>query len=292
MKESSRAGQTRERRFMPSENIADKIQDAVFRLKQFVLGPYRTRRARIYCVGMGKTGTHSIAGMFLNGVRAVHEADAKRLITKILDWREGHITERQFTDWLLARDRSMALEVDSSGPNFHLIETVLREFPDARFILTVRDCYTWLDSVVNHQLRFPEVGQEWQRMRNYRFGKSGFVYAPSEKILQEKGLYPLESYLSLWAMHNNEVIAKIPPEKLLIVRTDQIKKRAYEIADFCGLPRRSVCLERTHEFQNKTKQLSLRQIDRAYLERLVEKHCRPLMTRFFPEIKSLDDTKP
>ena len=42
---------------------------------------------------------------------------------------------------------------------------------------------------------------------------------------------------------------------------------------------------------NKAKQLSLREIDGAYFEQMVEKNCRPLMTRFFPEIKSLDDAK-
>jgi hypothetical protein len=275
---------------MASEKNSGTSGGFAFKFKRLLLGAYRTRRAQIYCVGIGKSGTHSICGMFLNGVRAEHEPQAPQLIVKVLDWREGRISERQFTDWLLARDRKMALEVDSSGLNFHLIDILLREFPNAKFILSVRDCYTWLDSVTNHQLRFPEVG-EWQLMRDYRFGRSGFSHAPGGEILQEKKLYPLESYLFRWATHNNEVLAKIPAEKLFIVRTDQIKKRALEIVDFTGLPRSSIRLDLTHAFQNEEKQLSLRQLDRAHLERLVEKHCRPLMTRFFPEIKSLDDTK-
>lgn len=276
---------------MASEKNSGMWSDTAFKFKRLLLGSYRTRRAQIYCVGIGKSGTHSICGMFLNGVRAEHEPQAPQLIARVLDWREGRISERQLTDWVRARDRKMALEVDSSGLNFHLIDILLREFPNAKFILSVRDCYTWLDSVTNHQLRFPDVGTEWQRMRDRRFGNSGFVHAPGEEILQEKKLYPLESYLYRWTAHNDEVLAKIPAEKLFIVRTDQIKKRAYEIVDFTGLPRSSIRLDLTHAFQNEKKQLSLRQIDRAHLERLVEKHCRPLMTRFFPEIKSLDDVK-
>jgi hypothetical protein len=276
---------------MASETATPTQDGSLFKLKRFFLGPYRTRRAQIYCVSIGKSGTHSICGIFMNGVRGAHEPQAPQLIAKVLDWREGRITEGQFTDWVLARDREMALEVDSSGLNFHLIDILQREFPHAKFILSVRDCYTWLDSVTNHQLRFPDPGPEWLRMRARRFGGNDFVHPPGEKAFQEKKLYPLESYLFRWAAHNNEVLAKIPAEKLFIVRIDQIKKRAYEIADFTGLPRSSVRLDLSHSFKNEEKQVNLRQIDRAHLERLVEKHCRPLMTRFFPEIKSLDDTK-
>jgi hypothetical protein len=229
--------------------------------------------------------------MFSKNVRAVHEPDPPLLISKILDWKSGKMTEAQFVEWILQRDRQMALEIDSSNLNFHFIHILMREFPDAKFIHSIRDCYSWLDSVVNHQLRYPKVDPQWNRMRDYRFGSAGFVHAPEDKILKEHGLYPLESYLSLWKAHNDEVLAKIPAEKLFIVRTDQIKKRAYEIADFCGVPHYTVQLEQTHAFQNLDKKLNLRHIDRARLDRLTEKYCRPLMTRFFPEIKSLDDTK-
>lgn len=246
------------------------------------------RRSRIYGVGIGKSGTHSLARMFSNDVYVAHEPDVEELITKILDWREEKITEQEITDWLLARDNELALEIDSSNPNFYLIDILLREFPDACFVLTIRDCYTWLDSFINHQLCYPKINPEWQRMRKYRFENINFAHTPSAKILEEKGLYPLESYLHFWALCNEEVIAKVPPEKLFVVRTDQIKKYAYKIADFCRLPHSCVCLERTHEFQNEAKQFNLHEIDRSYLEQMVEKHCRSLMTRFFPEIISLE----
>jgi hypothetical protein len=35
----------------------------------------------------------------------------------------------------------------------------------------------------------------------------------------------------------------------------------------------------------------IREIDRDFLEGKVAQHCRPLMNRFFPEIKTLDDAK-
>jgi hypothetical protein len=92
-------------------------------------------------------------------------------------------------------------------------------------------------------------------------------------------------------MRNEQVIAKVPAERLFVVRTDQLKQRALELAEFAGLPRRAIRLHRTHEFKNPDKHHILREIDRGFVEQMAEKYCRPLMTRFFPEIKSLDDAK-
>jgi hypothetical protein len=45
-----------------------------------------------------------------------------------------------------------------------------------------------------------------------------------------------------------------------------------------------------HLYKMTAESLSafIREVDRTYLEQLVEKHCRTLMTRFFPEIISLE----
>jgi hypothetical protein len=276
---------------MSSESLAGVCQDTAFKFKRLLLGPQRTRRARLYCVGMGKSGTHSIFGMFSKNVRAGHEVQAEALLDKIFDWQDGRISEAEITAWLRARDRKLALEVDSAGLNYWILDLLLREFPDARFVLSIRDCYSWFNSIVNHWLRFPDLDPRWVRLQNFRLGNPAFTRAPGERVLQEKGFHPLSAYLSHWTTHNDTVLAKVPAERLLVVRTDQIKQRAFEIADFAGLPRRFVQLHRTHEFQNPSKQELIRQIDRDYLEKKVEQFCRPLMARFFPEIKSLDDAK-
>jgi hypothetical protein len=278
-------------KIMSLETLAGVCQDTAFKFKKLLLGRHRARRTRLYCVGMGKSGTHSIHGMFSKNVRAGHEVQALELIDKILDWRNGRISEQEITAWILVRDRKLALEVDSAGLNFWILDILLREFSDARFVLSIRDCYSWFNSSVNHWLRFPDTDERWVRFQKFRLGNPAFTHAPEERVLKEKGFYPLSAYLSYWTMHNGAVLSKVPAERLFVVRTDQITQRALEIVDFAGLPRRSVHLHRTHEFRNPSKQEIIRQIDRDYLEKKVEKYCRPLMTRFFPEIKSLDDAK-
>jgi Sulfotransferase domain len=276
--------------FMVLEPVTGRFEDLCFVARRVIFGPNRVRRTRLYCVGTAKSGTHSVVGMFSRNVRARHEPEALELIDKIADHHNGRINELEWTEWLRARDRRLALEVDSSHLNLDLLDFLLHEFPDARFLLTIRDCYSWLNSMFNQSLRFRgKLDPRLVRRKELQAGPGARDYAPEEQVLSENQLDNLDSHFSRWKSRNEKVLAKVPAPRLLIVRTDQITQKAFEIADFAGLRRRAVCLARTHSFQNPAKQELIRKVDRAFLERKVQHHCLPLMTRFFPEIKSLDD---
>src|SRR4051812_41193175 len=90
------------------------LADLGFRTKRFLIGARKARRAQVFCVGTAKSGTHSIASMFSRNVRKGHEKEALDFIDAFFHWHEGRMTEREYRDWLAARDREMALEVDSS----------------------------------------------------------------------------------------------------------------------------------------------------------------------------------
>ena len=273
-------------------SLADRCADFLFAAKRCVFGRHRVRRARLYCVGTGKSGTHSIASMFSKNVRAGHEPEAVPLMEKFIAWKGGRLEEAQFTEWLRARDRRLALEVDSSTLNRDIAGILVREFPRARFVLTIRDCYSWCNSHMNHVIRYSQkMHPLWNEVRNWRMGPEAYPHAPQDGMLQEHGLRSLEYYFAYWAWHNTTMLEQVPQDRLLIVRTNEIGKRAFEIAEFAGLPRRTVRVERTHEFRNKGKQQILRQIDGEFVEATAERHCRPLMERFFPEIRSLNEAK-
>jgi hypothetical protein len=228
--------------------------------------------------------------MFSRTVRSRHQPDAEPLMERIVAWHQGQISEGQLVEWLHQRDREMALEVDSSTLNFEILEILLREFPHARFLLTIRDCYSWCNSTINQTLRIQETMHPlWRQLG--RYNGAIFPHAPEEELLKRNNLMSLPTYFSRWARHNHYVLDKVPAERLLVVRTDQIKQRAFEIAAFAGLPRRSVRLDRTHEYRGPEKKDFLRQIDPRFVEAMAAKHCGTLMTRFFPEIKSLDDAR-
>jgi hypothetical protein len=227
--------------------------------------------------------------MFSGNVRAGHEKQALELIEIFFQWREGRIGEREVVDWIHARDRTLALEVDSSWLNVLIIDFLTREFADARFVLAIRDCYSWLNSEFKRVLNTPSQKSQRTKLRKFLHDPENAAHSPEEKVLKGLGLHTLDGYLSHWAAHNEKVLATVPGDKLLVIRTEQIRTRALEIADFAGLPRYALRLHRTHEYQNPVPRNIVREIDRNFLEKKVQQHCRPLMTRFFPEIKTLDD---
>lgn len=267
------------------------VADSAFGIKRLWLGRQKVRRARLYCVGTAKSGTHSICSMFSSNVAAAHEPQASQLIEKYFDRREGRIGEEEFHGWLRERERESALEVDSSWFNVLILDFLAREFPDARFVLTIRDCYSWLNSEFKRVLHTPSQEPARIKMRKFLYERAGGFHLPEEQILKESGLHTLDGYLARWTAHNEKVPATIPKERLLIVRTHEIGQRAFEIADFAGLPRHTVRLKHTHDYQNPVSRNMIRELDRNFLEGKVEQHCRPLMARFFPEIKTLDDAK-
>jgi hypothetical protein len=230
--------------------------------------------------------------MFSKKVRTGHEPEAPLLMEKYIAWKSGRMDKPEFYQWLHARDQRLALEVDSSTLNRDIVDILVREFPGARFVLTIRDCYSWCNSHMNHVIRFSQkMHPLWNEMRNWRMRPEPYPHEPEERVLKEQGLQSLGYYFAYWTWHNTGVLEQVPQDRLLVVRTDEIGKRAFEIGEFAGLPGRALRVGRTHEFRNPAKQNILHQIDRAFVEARVDRYCRPLLERFFPEIKSIADVK-
>lgn len=246
------------------------------------------RKARLYCVGTAKSGTHSINSMFNHTVRSKHEANNKEVISKILEISKGRISEADLLSYVQQRDKRLCLDIDSSQLNFFLLDYLLEEFPDALFLLTIRDCYSWLDSFINDSLR-RNTTKSWILLREYRFRSNVFSHPLEELTLKERGLYTLDGYLSYWANHNKKVLSSIPEDRLMIVKTNEITKKAHDIAAFADLPGKSIRIEKAHSFKNPEKFYVLREIQEAYLEAKVREYCSALMSRFFPEIQSIND---
>jgi Sulfotransferase domain len=263
------------------------------RLAAATLSPFRRhkpRRVQLYCVGTAKSGTHSVASMFASQLRSSHEAESDYFIDLIIAANDGKASRQRLASVLRARDRRLWLEVDSSQLNYFVVDLLVELFDHAKFILTIRDCYSWLDSLINHQLA-RRVSRSWQRMRDLRF-QSRLLHPPEEASLQQRGLYTLDGYLSYWATHNRRVIEIVPPDRLLIVRTHEISKDAPRIANFARLPIETADGEKSHTFPARARFNVLAEIDADHLERKVHEHCRTIMAAYFPQIRCVSDAIP
>lgn len=240
------------------------------------------RKFRAFCLGTNKSGTHSIASMLSKNHKSKHEEDHGTLINGFLDWQEGKLTLEDFRTILLNHDKYAWLEMNSSHVHIEYVDLLVDLFPQAKFILTIRDCYSWLDSYFNHSLNYP-LYDAWARLHHWRYSQEENIYSPTEAILQEHGFFPLENYFSAWAAHNQRALDTIPPEKLLIIRTAEISKSIDQIATFLDIPASSIDSATTHSFQAPQKHHLLAHIDADFIRDKANQHCGVLMDKYFSD---------
>ena len=217
-------------------------------------------------------------------LRSAHEAECEEVIDIIMANAAGRMDDSEVVYYLLLRDRRLSLELDSSHLNIFLLHKLISLFPTAKFILTIRDPYSWLDSFINHQLTH-SASSQWLALRDFRFRPDLYVHQPEEMILKDHGLYTIDGYLSYWGWHNRKAIAVVPEEQLLIVRTDHITARIDEIASFTGVPKGRLQNEKAHSFKAQKKFGILDKVDRQFLKDKIAEHCGGLVARFFPEFQ-------
>jgi len=227
---------------------------------------------RAFGVGCAKTGTHSLAAMYARALATAHEPVAGKLIGLILDRDAGKISQAEFETDVARFFGAFDLDLNVSHVYGTIIDLLLRFYPEARFILTTRDCRSWLRSCVNFHVvtgSLKNTTPEWLAFRDFTFGPERFAHRPEDAPLREAGLYSLDSYLSYWALHNARVIATVPREQLLIVPMASLPRQAERIAAFLGASPRSADLTRSHVHVSPQVATPLAALDRDYVaERL------------------------
>lgn len=241
------------------------------------------RKIHAYCVGMPKTGTTSIYAMLDSNYRSEHEPEYQ-VVSRFL---YSNPTREEKIDFFKKRDEQLWLELESSWFIGHCIDVFVEQFKEAKFIFTVRDCYSWLDSIINNQINYQHPDDEdydhtWLKVL---FGELPQTYADEEKVLAEYELYSLDTYLSYWANENEKILNAIPSDRVLLIRTHELSNKKTAIADFLGISLDTFDQRKQASNQALAKHHVLDKIDSDYLEEKYEKHCSQLMQRLFPDFK-------
>jgi len=237
------------------------------------------RRFHAYCVGAAKTGTTTIAHMARGHYRAAHEPDAENTSRLVIDFLEQKISTADMETLLKQRDQALNLELEAAHPLGYLCGVLARMFPDARFIVTVREPMSWLKSRLNYHIKIQVP--EWQAYRDYFWGRQHRVWAAAEQPLKELGLYSLDTYLQQYADHYDRVLRELPVERRLLLRTHELAQARDTLAAFLGVPEES--LTASHSRRSAKKIAPLEQMDPGFIRDRIWHHCRGLITEFFPE---------
>ncbi len=160
--------------------------------------------------------------------------------------------------------------MDSSFLNGEVIDVLVACYPGARYVLTVREPRSWLDSKINQMITYRSP--RWIELRALRHGPPE-GHPPQERALAERGLPTLDGFLAEYARHNRRVVEHVPAAQLLVLRTQDIRARCDVLAEFAGVPVATLDLARSHEFQGPVKHHVLDELDQGYLDAKIDQHC-------------------
>jgi hypothetical protein len=241
------------------------------------------RRFQAYNVGIVKTGSTSMAGIF-ERYRSAHEFMSRESAEAIGRHASGEISREALTDFVRRRDALGTLELDSASFSHSYADILVDEFPSAVFIVTIRDCYSWLDSLLNMLPSIAPYMPDWvveygQKVNAGRLPPA--VLASRETLLQHLPEL-VESGLRLWSGANERLLRVLPLDRTLIVRTNEISCNLDRIADFVGVPATTLSPERSHLFPAREKLGLLHEVEFQFLEERFTYYCRDLMREMFP----------
>lgn len=246
------------------------------RIKSTPLWPtLRPRRTHTFCVGAPRTGTHSIA----TGLRArtVHEPAAGAIIALAARRQTGAVSSGAVRRFLRRHDREWRAEVISSHPHGEFVRALVALFPSARFLLTLRAPKAWLASALNHIVNHPMTAPEmacWRRIRRLYYGPPGPVEERpvEERVLARNGLPSLRGMLRFYERRTVTVLDRVPPERLMVVRTRSISQRIRRVAAFVGVAP-SPSRRRAHTGRARTYHDVLGPVSSGYVDALIARHA-------------------
>lgn len=243
---------------------------------------------RLYTIGIAKTGTMSLARLFGN-YPAAHEFAFQETVEHIVGYHQGKLSDASWRAFVLRRDGNLVL--DSSSTN-HFYAAILQEaFPEALFILTVRDCYSWVNSLLNMLLRWglhARLGQmtipAWEIAYAQTMFGASFTPGPfySAASLAEALPELVVGMLNYWGRANRETLATVAPERQLILHTHEISTSLGTLARFANVPANSLVHTAAHSHRAVKQFNMLVHLNHNWLEACVTSYCQDVMERFFP----------
>ena len=177
-----------------------------------------------------------MAGIFEN-YRSEHHPDVGVRMPLAVAFLKGEVGVIEATKILRRRDRLLWLEMESSALAGILVEPLSRACPRKRFVLTIRDVYSWCDSWMDHNINQPpSASSPWAALDVVRLRVNDFRPTKHDAPLTSLGFPPLSCYFQLWADHNTRVLDTLPPDRLFLLKTEEISERLVELAAWSRIP--------------------------------------------------------
>jgi hypothetical protein len=235
---------------------------------------------KVFCVGLFRSGTTTMSDMFDKSFQADHEFlidDEFAIVERRL---AGAVSDQQLRAFVRARDAVRPLDVDASGIHFGLIDILVREFPEAKFILTLRSVYGWMNSCVGKL--YADFAAGWVGRAGVFVNRLECLPDHTFRLTDRTGYRScLEQMMKAWTALHRHMLAAIPSDRLLILNTETLSQKLGEIASFCGIDER--LLDSRHANPGPGANF-LGCFDPNRMEELIREHCSELMAERYPGV--------
>jgi hypothetical protein len=240
-----------------------------------------SRAIKAFCVGQAKSGTASLCGLLAKNYRAAHEPERARLLEMILKESRSHIAGKTFRAYLLERDLRLHLEYDIAWANQFIIGHLLTAFPDARFVVLIRDIDTWLQAIVGHLLS-RKIPPDVRAFLDWWFKPGHYPHTCYDRAMEAQGLYSVAAFLNAWNEHVNICTRLIPPDRRLILRTHELNQSHQRLARFLQIPMDRLDAHNGHLNRSAWSGRIESMVERDYLSEMIAEICGENMARHFP----------
>ncbi len=242
------------------------------------------RSFHAFNVSLAKTGTRSVAGIFAR-YRSLHEYLLPDTIRAVVDREHGSRNEARFREFVHWRDGLAQLDMDSSSCNCYFADALAQEFHDVKLLLVIRDCFSWIDSLLNMvlfagPLMAPRTEGYMRRFLGSRYDRE-LVHRPAD--LKRALPQMIDHGLRHWGDTNRFVLRHLPASRSLIVRTHDLNRSLPALAAFADAPVNTLRSDLVRLNGAQHRYHLLREVDPRVLIDGFEQHCHDLMREFFPQ---------
>ena len=243
------------------------------------------RRFHLVCVGLPRSGVVSLSTLFGN-FRVANEYAEAETIRVLVDNHKGRLSHDALRAYLARRDRESALEMDAAS-FLHLAGDVLAEqSDDTRFVLPVRDPDAWFESYLGELLRvhnrLRERGKSppaWYRhYGEVLLGRFDWEEIATLQARQARLPGVARRFLTHWARATGKMLDSLPPERTLVLRTQDLGPMRDRLAGFVDQPADSLT-DRSHSNAGPPGPTPLDGLPDGWLAQAAADICGPIHAR-------------
>ncbi|MCS4188211.1 hypothetical protein GGP48_002925 [Salinibacter ruber] len=223
--------------------------------------------------------------VFEKNYRSDHEPVPMGLGTLyvLCEHADGRVSERALRSFLYYRDKVLGLEFESSLYLYRVIDVLEKMFPKSKFVLTVREPMSWLESAVNQSIK-AKVEKHWRAYENRVYGSRGNKFYHDK--VKRLGAYPIRSYLDYWNEHIRRVMDTVPPKRLCVVNTFDIDEELERVAQFVGADPARIDYSQSRSGKRKEEWVTIeRDLDESWVRRQTVELCGETVREYVPFLR-------